>query len=84
MKSKPNKLHQINEKICICQKSGETLEYLMEQEWFSYRPRNGYFEAKGVTRKVILKLKTLMFKHIEKFSDRSSDRFSLFRKDKND
>ena len=34
----------------------QTLEYLMEQEWF-YRRRNGYFETRGVTRKVILKAK---------------------------
>ena len=42
----------------------QTLEYLMEQEWFT--DENGYFETRGVTRKVILKLKILMFKHIVK------------------
>ncbi|MDI1634036.1 ribonuclease III domain-containing protein, partial [Staphylococcus aureus] len=35
LKSKPNKLHQMSKKYVSAKSQAQTLEYLMEQEWFT-------------------------------------------------
>lgn len=46
LKSKPNKLHQMSKKICICQKSGANVR-IFNGARMVYRRRNGYFEARA-------------------------------------
>ncbi len=54
----------MSKKYVSAKSQAQTLEYLMEQELLDEEKPEICNE--GVTRKVILKLKTLMFKHIVK------------------
>ncbi|MGU3126848.1 ribonuclease III domain-containing protein [Staphylococcus aureus] len=63
LKSKPNKLHQMSKKYVSAKSQAQTLEYLMEQEWFN-TGRNEYFEAKGENVKSHTKAKNTDVQHI--------------------
>ena len=35
LQSKPNRLHQVSEKLCVCKSQAQTLETLFEMGWFT-------------------------------------------------